>query len=67
LGTIIINSKVKVRQTSETRFELDTLNRTYFLYAPTEDDCIEWVDILNYIVGERVTEGSLEDAFMLKV
>ena len=37
------------------------------MLTSSEADCTEWVDILNYVIGERNEEGSLEDAYMMHV
>jgi len=68
LGTIMIGERTKVARTADDRFEINTLERTYFLITSGEEDCTQWVDILNYIVGDRgTTDGSLEDAYMMQV
>jgi hypothetical protein len=66
LGTVVVGERVKVKRTADDRFEINTPQRTYFLLTSTEEDCTEWVDILNYVVGER-EGGNLEDAYMMSV
>ena len=64
---MFIGDRAKIKRTADDRFEINTPQRTYFLLTSSEADCTEWVDILNYIIGERSEEGSLEDAYMMHV
>lgn len=68
LGTATIGERTKVSRTADDRFEINTPERTYFLITSTEADCTQWVDIINFVLGERgESEGGLENAFMLQV
>lgn len=67
LGVIQINGNVRTKRVSMERFELDSETRTYFLIAQDEEDCVEWINILDYLIDSQAsTSTGLEDAIMLK-
>lgn len=67
IDDIKLTTTTRIQSTGPTQFELHTEQRTYFLVCDAPDEQRGWVEHITKVIGDHEDDGSLQEAFMLKV